>query len=645
MEPLIALAVLALLAGPVLGILALVAVRRVEGELGPSSLQQLTSRLFALEQRVKALENSAAEAAIREGLQPPSREPSAVLTQPELRAPTPPPPDATAPPPPPAPVPAVADRPWQLKDSAAGPLEAAAKRPTEDLESRIGGRWFSRIGIVALLISVSYFLKLAFDNNWIGPSGRVAIGMLAGALMLPWSQWLLGRGYSYFSEGIAALGEATLFLSVWAGCQYYTLYSRGVGFAAMIAITTVMAAVAVGRNSQRIAVLSLLGGLLTPILASSGKNEQVVLFTYLLLLGVGSLVVAAKKGWKSLAPIAFIGTQIYFWGWYSEFFHSNSPVERTAAFATLFFLLYYALPVTEAMRGERPGELQVAIILLNAFAYSGTLFILLWPDNKWPLTLLFLALAAGHVAIARLIPAPNEGAPPTVRLLFAGLALTFLTLAIPVRLEGRWITLSFAVEGAILVWTGFRATSDFLRQAGYLLLGISGLRLLILPPDGGQFLFNGRFGAYVVIVACFAVALWAVKSHPAGVGGQERPEAGIFAVAINIYALIALSGEFWDYFGKNSTRIDRALAQHLALSILWTVFASALLVLGVQKKSALLRWQGLALFGLVVAKVFLYDLSFLERAYRIFSFFVLGAVLMGVSFLYERKLQRERESS
>jgi uncharacterized membrane protein len=231
------------------------------------------------------------------------------------------------------------------------------------------------------------------------------------------------------------------------------------------------------------------------------------------------------------------------------------------------------------------------------------------------------------------------------RLLFAGLALTFLTLAIPVRLEGKWITLSLAVEGAILVWTGFRALSNFLRQAGYFLLAVSALRLLFLPPDGGPFLFNGRFGAYLVMIACFGVVLRAAKMHQSELGGQEGIEVGIFAIAINIYALVALSTEFWDYFGKAGTNVDAALAQHLSLSILWTLFASGLLILGIQRKSPLLRWQGLILFGLVVGKVFLYDLSFLERAYRILSFFVLGAVLMAVSFLYERKFRRERASS
>src|SRR5215475_1818640 len=209
-------------------------------------LQELTPRVLALERQLRELERR---------LPPPEPGAPEAIAQPEIL-----PAVAVVPPPPlpPARPPAV----------PISPASDAARQPARlDMESVIAGKWFNRVGIVALLIAVSYFLKLAFDNDWIGHSGRVAIGLLLGALMLPWSHWLLGRGYTYFSEGITALGEATLFLSVWAGCQYYHLYSREIGFAAMIVITAVMAAVAVGRNSQRIAVLSLLGGLLAPVLA------------------------------------------------------------------------------------------------------------------------------------------------------------------------------------------------------------------------------------------------------------------------------------------------------------------------------------------------------------------------------------------
>jgi uncharacterized membrane protein len=307
--------------------------------------------------------------------------------------------------------------------------------------------------------------------------------------------------------------------------------------------------------------------------------------------------------------------------------------------------LYAVLPIVKTLGGLVPAELDIAMILLDAFAYSSALFILLWPADKWPLTLLFLALAAGHVAVARLIPSCEDNRPALARLLYAGLALTFLTLAVPIRLEGKWITLSFSVEGAILVWTGFRASSNFLRQSGYLLLGISALRLLVLPPDGGPFLLNARFAAYLVMIACFGVALWAARTRELELDAPERAEIGILLVAINVYALIALSWEFWDYFGKTGHGVDIALAQHVALSVLWTLYATVLLFLGVQNKSALLRWQSLSLFGLVVGKVFLYDLSFLDRGYRILSFFVLGAVLLGVSFSYTRKSARQRANS
>ena len=195
-----------------------------------------------------------------------------------------------APPSPTAPSPQVPPPPWPAPEAVSPPSAPAARetpgpafqpRPNlppqpshVDLEALIGGRWFNHIGIIALLFAVSYFLKLAFDNNWIGPAGRVAIGILLGAPMLPWSQWLLSRGYSYFAEGIAGLAEATLFVSVWAGCQYYTLFSRGVGFAALVFVTIVMAALALWRDSSRIAFLSLLGGLLTPALVSSGRVAE-----------------------------------------------------------------------------------------------------------------------------------------------------------------------------------------------------------------------------------------------------------------------------------------------------------------------------------------------------------------------------------
>jgi uncharacterized membrane protein len=645
MEILAVLVAVLVIGGPIAAIIAFSRIRSLEEKLPALNFQELISRLYNLEQKLAALEKKWSSGAVIP--QP--------LPVPEVRPASPPPPVVppaapslqrpTVPIPSPPPV-----RPRVSQPSAATPpliagppfhVSHESKSSALDLESRIAGRWFNRIGIVAILFAVSYFLKLAFDNNWIGPSGRVAIGILFGALMLPWSQWLLGRGYSYFSEGIAGLGEATLYVSVWAGCQYYSLYSRDVGFWAMILITALMAAVALGRNSQRIALLSLIGGFLTPLLVSSGKDEQVVLFTYLLILGAGFLVIGARRSWVSLAPLSFLFSLIYYWGWYGEFYHRTHPLERTVVFATLFFLVYAALPVIRALSSAL-GAADILVQLLNAFAYLAALYALLWPEDRWPLTLFVLALAAAHLVVARLMPQPAKGESPLARFLFAGLALTFATLAIPIRLDGNWITLAFAVEGAILVWSGFRTATNFLRQTGYLLLAIAALRVIFLPPPAGQLFWNERFATYLVMIACFGVSLWAARDQAPSVADNERAEIGILAVLINVYALIALSLELWDFYGRAASGLQADFARHLALSALWTLYASGLIFFGVQRRSALLRWQALILFGVTVVKVFLYDLSFLERAYRILSFLILGTVLLIVSFLYQRKLARER---
>jgi len=648
MEFLIFLAVALVIITPILAISAFVRVQRLSEQLRTFPLDKVSDRLSTLERQLAAMEKTLSSG------QPPAAAPPKPVVSPAAPVSTPP----QSPPPPPAPT-ALGSRgplpetpkphefaahPPQPSIFAAPPLYASQSKSTSSLdwETVIGGRWLNRIGIVALIGATTFFLKYAFDNDWIGPRGRVAIGIVLGAAMLPWSQWLLSRGYSYFSEGIAGLGAAVMYLSFWAGCQYYTLYTRDVGFYAMILVTAGTAAVALGRNSQRIALLSLVGGFLTPLLVSSGKDEQVVLFSYLLMLGLGLLVIELRRNWRALTPVSFVFSIIYFWGWYEKFYQP-AKLGRTLIFATLFLLLYAVLPILRAVKSSSVNEIDFLLVLANPFAYFAALYVMLWPKDRWPLTLLALALSAGHVTVARVIPPPKSGESPLMRFLYAGVALTFATLAIPLRLDGKWITLAFAVEGAVLVWTGFRSALAGLRGAGYLLLAISAVRLLAFPLPAPQFLLNERFATYLVLIACLAAVLYSARERLPSVSSEEHGLLAFLSVATNFFALFALSLELWDYFGRPSgLGIDSGLAQHLALSLLWTAYASALIGFGIQRKAPLLRWQALLLFGLVVIKVFIYDSSYLERFYRIVSFFILGLVLLVVSFLYQRKVARER---
>ena len=464
-----------------------------------------------------------------------------------------------------------------------------------------------------------------------------------GSALFPLSQWILGRGYQYFSEGITGLGAAILYLSIWTGWHYYALFGQTPAFVMMIVVTAVSTAVAMARNSQRLAVLALIGGVLTPTLVSTGMNAEVVLFTYLAVLAGAMLVMAWRRDWKAVPALLFVSTLFYFWGWYGEFY---APDERvtTLAFATLFFAVFAALPAIQSLReGALPEILDVILVAANALQFLVALRQTLWPTHRWELTFAVLALAAVHLLAEGALPEKAAGPKSqvqTTRMLYAGLALVFATVAIPIRLDGYWITLAWAAEAVVLVGCGLRVSMLALRAPGLVMFLVVAVRLTFLPIHAGlapAFLLNARFSVMAFCAAAGALAFYFARHSAIEIQPPESHFYFALAVAANICFLVAISWEVWDFFSQTpAIGFDRRLAQELGLSMLWVAYALAQIVPGFAWKSVALRWQGLILMGVAIAKVFLFDLSFLSSFYRIVSFFALGLVLLGISFFYQK---------
>jgi uncharacterized membrane protein len=648
--PFILIAVFWAIGVPVLAIVAYVRVGAVK-RAAQAEAAQLIRRIYALEQRLSQIEKGVSALNAAASVIPPREAtdaaPTAVAHPPIPTAPPPSVPLISQPARPSvvsAPVPAPhTPGPVREHTPALSQQPMSRGKMTSDagggnFEEVVAGRWLNYVGILALLFAVTFFLKYAFDNNWVGPRGRVGIGLLAGSILYPWSHHLLDRGYKYFSEGIAGLGAAVLYLSLWAGWHYYHIFSQDIAFMAMIAVTAVTLVVAVGRNSERIAFLALVGGVITPMLVSTGQNHEVSLFTYLTILGAGVLGIAWVRDWKSLPPVQFLATLVYFWGWYSDFY-GPYELETTVMFATVFFILFAALPVVRSRRDGELSGLEAAIVLVNSLAYLVALRVMLWPENRWALTGAVLALAAVHLAAERMLPEKRGTEVRLARILYAGLALTFVTLAIPIRLDGNWITIAWAVQGAVLIWSGLRAQFAALRWAGLVLFAIVAGRLALISIPADTFLLNARFATFAISVVCMALSCYFAATSDEELGEQESGAFMVTAIVANILAIAAFSLEVWDAFERMpSLGIDRGHAQELALSMLWLVWALGLLGAGFWKKSQAIRWQALMLLGVVIVKVFLFDLSFLEKFYRIVSFLLLGLALMLISFYYQRQL-------
>ena len=160
---------------------------------------------------------------------------------------------------------------------------------------------------------VSYFLKYAFENNWIGASGRVAIGVLAGIGLVAWSEWFRGHGHQAFSYSLKAIGTGTL-ISLWAAFQVYHLIGTSVAFIAMVILTSATIAMALAEDAELLAAFALLGGFATPVLLSTGQNHEVTLFSYICVLGLAMFTTAIFKPWRPLLRGSFVGTVVLYIG-------------------------------------------------------------------------------------------------------------------------------------------------------------------------------------------------------------------------------------------------------------------------------------------------------------------------------------------
>jgi uncharacterized membrane protein len=434
------------------------------------------------------------------------------------------------------------------------PVTAAALEPRRsfDWETVIAGQWLNRVGLLAVAIGVSYFLKYAIDNNWIGPRGQVAIGAILGAALVAWSTTFVSRGLGYFADGLAGLGAAVLYLSLWAATAYYSLLPSAFAFGAMIVVTAAILATALGRRSQRLAVLGMIGGFLTPWLVSTGRDAQVVLFLYLALHNGALLALTRARDWRWLELPAFAFTEVYFWGWFGQFY-APAALARTTLFALLFFTQFSALPI---LRVRRSGALRIehgVLILANAAALLLVLRGELWPEHRWWLAVVLLALSAVQIGLARMVPASAPSESP-VRLLFAGLAITCAALAVLARLNGHWITLAWAIQAGVLAWSGWSVGSRFARVAAYVLYGLLAIRLFAAPLQASTFFWNARLGTTLIVAASAFLTTWRARRPAPPSDSRERAAIATLAVAANVLVIWALTLEVNLYFQVSRPR-------------------------------------------------------------------------------------------
>jgi uncharacterized membrane protein len=296
----------------------------------------------------------------------------------------------------------------------------------------------------------------------------------------------------------------------------------------MILVTAWNAYMAWAQNAELLAAYALAGGLSTPLLLSTGGNHQIFLFTYLLAIDAATVALVRVKPWPRLLLGAFPATVLYFIAWYSKFYE-ESAFGVTTIFIGLFFFVFTVVSLrpapedAETHRGVRSLSRFIPEILLplgNAAFGSLALYSVMQDSGRhWFLPWLMLIFAATYLLITRLPQGPVAAAT------HLSLAVVFLTIAIPLKASGHWITVAWLVEGVALLWVAARLSSSgndaakgsleagsVLRwlSAGSLLLGLGGLIAMQFWFEGAVVLpfLNHNLATAMIAPAAFACAAW-----------------------------------------------------------------------------------------------------------------------------------------
>ncbi|HTM03305.1 MAG TPA: DUF2339 domain-containing protein [Vicinamibacterales bacterium] len=282
------------------------------------------------------------------------------------------------------------------------PTVSALPYEREEVERAIGERWLLYAGVIVLLLAVSFFLRYAFDRDWLSPLVRVVMGGAAGLVMIVGGRRLATSGYRSYGVIVAGSGVASLYLSAYAALNFYELIPAPAAFVLLVAISAAAAWMAHEEDAPALAVVAVLGGFATPFLVGGGEDAQLTLFTYLAVLITATAALSLRHEWWYLDVLALALTMVDVAAWFSAYYTPAKAV-RTDLFLALYCTLFLIiLRAREAVpTHNRRARTGARILLLAPVAYHLTSIAILSADREAFLTYVIVASTVAVIVAER----------------------------------------------------------------------------------------------------------------------------------------------------------------------------------------------------------------------------------------------------
>jgi hypothetical protein len=340
------------------------------------------------------------------------------------------------------------------------------------------------------------------------------------------------------------------------------------------------------------------------------------------LVAAAGLVIAARRRWPLAVTTSFAG----FWLAYPV--PERHPLWPTIGLITAAFFTFLAWPLWRAF--EERGRLRfqdLTLIALNAAFYFGACYSLLQPSLPAIAGIFAVGVAVVHMAAARTLwRRDREGA-----VLAGGVAWVLLVLAVPIQFAGYRVTIAWAAEGAALAWIAVRLNQARATRGVLVVFALVLIRLAAFDsyayanPGAYTAIGNARFLAFAASAAGLWASAWWFRS------GRS---AAILYVAGHAVLLWGLCLEAVGWAARTAAPANFRSFASASISVLAGGYALVLVGGGALRSHPVTRLLGMILIGMVVVKLYLYDVWLLGQFYRMAAFAILGVVLLVISYLF-----------
>lgn len=541
-----------------------------------------------------------------------------------------------------------------------------------DFEKFIGENLISKLGILILILGVGIGAKYAIDHDMVSPLTRIILGYLVGICLMVFAIKLKAR-YESFSAVLVSGAIAIMYFITYAAYDFYALIPQTMAFVLMVVFTSFSVVAAIQYNRQVIAHIGLVGAYAVPFLLSDGSGKVVVLFSYMAIINIGILVLSFKKHWKPLFYLSFGLTWLIFLAWRLDLGSGDSHFNTSLLFSSLFFMIFYVTNLAyKVNKAETFGFGDVVIILLNSFIYYAIGYYIL-SENKTGTELLGLFTLINAIIhfIVSLIIYKRKLADKKLFYLVLAMVITFITMAVPVQLNGGWVTVFWAIEASVLFYLGREKKISIYGRLAFPLVFLA---LLSLVQDWTEYLWpfgdtpetikpilNAGFLTACIFIAAFT---WMLGVSRKQIEDPQRPQKidrilsfaipSILAFVIYMTFRIEIVKYFDGLLVQTQIRLtpsqktdypsfasnyDCELLKTAWIYIYSLFFASALILFNLKK----LKNENLAtaniLISLVVILAFLlqglYNLSALRDSYLLqgSKYFVSGPFNIGIRYI------------